>query len=103
MNSKMGYCAKVRIFSQHLCVIVLFLSDIKNANSASSIVPGKSWPKLKTYDIWGPPAQTETDPLHIQRSRFTSSNDLLVREHQDKTSFRNGKGILIMSCVCVTL
>lgn len=95
----MGYCAKVRIFSQHLCVIVLFVSNIENGNSAS-IVPGKTWPKLKTYDIWGPPAaQTEINPLHVQRSTFTSSNDLLVQDHQEKTSFRNGKGILIMSCV----
>lgn len=99
MYSKMGYCAKVRIFSQHLCVIVLFISNITNANNAS-IVPGKSWPKLKTYDIWGPPAaQTETDPLQVQGNTFTSLNDLVVQEHRDKTSFRNGKGILIMSCV----
>lgn len=94
----MGYCAKVKVLSQRLCVIVLFISNMKNVNSAS-IVPGsKSWPKLKTYDIWGL-GQTETNLLHVQRSTFTSSNDLLVQEHQDKTSFRNGKGILIMSCV----
>lgn len=95
----MGYCAKVRIFSQYLCVIVLFISYLLLKNvQCTSVVAAKTWPKLKTYDIWGPPSsssieQQNTNPLHIQRSTLTSSNELLVQEHRDKTSFRNGKGI----------
>lgn len=93
----MGYCAKARILSHIKCVIAILLVSLC-ANSvycANSKVPGKTYPNLKSYDIWGADAdQNDGEAADQQRNTFTSSDDdVLLQDYGQQTSSRNGKGI----------
>lgn len=92
----MGYCAKVKFFSHVICVIAFLLISYRlNDVHCIANVPGKSWPNMKTYDIWGSETnKNQESTLHSQRSPFSTSNDLLIHDYSEKTSFRNEKGIM---------
>lgn len=97
-ETKMGYCAKVRIYSHIYCVIVaLFITKQVYDVQASS--KGKSWPSMKTYDIWGS-TQNQAESLHTQRGSKLTSNDLEIKDYRDKTSFRNEKGMETHKKLC---
>lgn len=90
----MGYCAKARILSHIICVIatislLLSLCVVNVVHCANSKVPGKTYPNLKSYDIWGADTEADGDQHHT----FTSSDDdVLLQDYGEKTSSRNGKG-----------
>ncbi|XP_031623668.1 uncharacterized protein LOC116340997 isoform X2 [Contarinia nasturtii] len=87
---KMGYCAKVRIYSHIYCVIVVALFLSKQVCDVHGASKGSSWPSMKTYDIWGSP-QNKAIQHSGSGSTMTASNDLEIQDYRHKTSFRNEK------------
>lgn len=92
--NKMGYCAKVRIYSHVYCVIALLSivsNQVKEMHAASA--GSSSWPSMKTYDIWGSP-ENKGEPMSSQHSsKQTTSTNVLLQDYRHKTSFRNEKGM----------
>lgn len=97
----MGYCAKARIYSHIYCVIALLSivsNQVKEVHGASA---GGSWPSMKTYDIWGTShmqtgSSTSDDDSTIiggGGGTMTAANDMVIQDYQQKTSFRDGKGM----------
>lgn len=94
---KMGYCAKARILSHsHItCVIAMLVLSlcINGVQCGNSKVPGKTYPNLKSYDIWDSDTDKNSEAADQQRNTFTASDDdVLLQDYGEKTSFRNGKG-----------
>lgn len=87
-ENKMGYYAKVRIYSHIYCVIVAIFISNNHVNDVHGASSGGSWPPMKTFDIWGSP-QNKAGP---QAQRNAASNNLELQDYRDKTSFRNEKG-----------
>lgn len=91
---KMGYCAKVRIYSHIYCVIVVVLFISKHVCDVHGASKGSSWPSMKTYDIWGMPQNKAIQSSGNGGSNtMTASNDLEIQDYRHKTSFRNEKGM----------
>lgn len=89
----MGYCAKGIHSSRSMAciVLILFLVVLYIATGHCASIPGKSWPSMKTYDIWG--TNTKTVPEQSERNTVTMTNEVLLHDYNQKTSFRNGKGM----------
>lgn len=104
----MGFGAKVNLLSLFISVFIPLMLFITERHCAS--IKAKSWPFMKTYDIWGTDAKTPNDSEEQSRKKHTepeykviksamnentvlSNDNILLQDYDDhKTSFRDGKG-----------
>lgn len=98
----MGFCAKVNLLSVFISVFII-LSFIATEENAASI-NAKSWPFMKTYDIWGTDDKSSSEEqsrkkrqqqqtVQTKNQNMLLSNDnILLQDYSYKTSLRDGKG-----------
>lgn len=79
----MGYCAKVIISKSVYWTLLICLVGAMEVQCI--VIPGKTSPGMRTYDIWG--ASQKHELIQIDRN-----NDVLVQDYSQKTSLRHGKG-----------
>lgn len=92
---QMGYCAKA-IMYKSVCwtrllssLLIVFMGAL---HVQCIVIPGKTSPGMRTYDIWG--AVPKNEPIQSERNTVTSNNDVLLQDYSQKTSLRHGKGSL---------
>lgn len=86
----MGFCAKVIISKNVYWTLLVILGGALKVQCI--VIPGKTSPGMRTYDIWG--ASSKNEPIQNDRTAATSNNDVLLQDYSQKTSFRHGKGSL---------
>lgn len=88
----MGYCAKVIMFKCVYWTLLMIFVGLGALNVQCIVIPGKTSPGMRTYDIWG--ASAKNEPIQSERNTITSNNDGLLHDYSQKTSLRHGKGSL---------
>lgn len=81
----MGFCAKVIISKSVYWTLLMILGGALKVQCI--VIPGKTSPGMRTYDIWG--ASPKNEPIQTDRNK-----DVVSQDYSHKTSLRHGKGSL---------